>query len=482
MVVKLTISVTARNARVGDPVIIFGYLQSEDPINGSYVAPDIPVDLLMNGQVVTSTRTSENGAYIFVEAIPKGTPPRNYVVSAVAHAPAPWGDISSSEVIVSVGDVYLTHSNSMIDAFADVYDDIVRPHSLIRDVNNIITNKPPFNYNSWLLYGFIQKPTAVVFQGGIRLWPNGHTSLAFLALTGEAYKVGASCSSIKVAQNIPGVVDYPVVYTADPSCPLQQLQAINPNALPPEYVIRAQTLDNSFTFNVRAVGFGKPYWIARRMDNLFFGAYPGWVWGCYVQFTKFTGTIKTPVTGLLNIEGILEVDREWHAPIHNAPGGIQTYYTALGGMQDELIFAFWQCYSPSLGLPLSQSGKLIFPTVDRAFAFDNYHLTYGGNWLLPDWYRIIGTFGTDGYAELHGEVMAKHNMRSTDPSFYQPLIHWTGKVTGEGQELAVDAYGVGECTRFGVPPDKRGRQLIKAGLAGLGVGVGYALKKLLEKH
>jgi hypothetical protein len=420
-----------------------------------YVVPDVTVNLLLNGMKINSAKTSGIGSYVFVVNITNSFLTTNTLKT---EADVPSGKVSSSPVTLKIGSTYKTHSNSNLNLYPDLNDDLYRLHSLIIDKDGNAKNKVPFNYNSWLVYGFakpvggIYENEIIEFQGGIRLRPEGFASVGFTTLSGQTYWASTG-GNVTVASSIPEA-PHPTVYINSSS--MWFSESINLGVTPPQYIIKAYKKDGTFSLNLTANGIGYPYWLARKLDNLFVGNYLDWIWGAYVQFTEVSGKLKTPQTGTIDIEGVVEIDREWHAPVVNPPEkpNLDTYYTALGGIQTskDAMFAIWQAHSPIANLSLSQSGKLIFPT-GETYSFDDYELTYGGDWYLPDWYRIKGKFGSNGQVDLYGEVKIKHNSYKNETqgySFYQPLVNWTGTITGEGKNVVVNALGVGECTRL--PP------------------------------
>jgi hypothetical protein len=462
---ELTISVTAKEARFGDVTLVFGFLRQ---VEYPYVLANVPVSLLVNGNVFNETATSTIGSYIFVLNITQNIPQTSNIQTQASMSG--YGKVSSAEVGLTIGTEYKTHSNSGLNVYPDVNDDIYRPHSLVVDSDGTIHNKPPFNYNSWLLYGFAwtapDEPAQEFFaiQGGVTegAWwePGGrnYAAIHFSTTAGVTYDIRASnVSAIKVGNALSPVEGspnalLPSVWVADSASPLYVIESINLAVEPRQYFIKANNEDDSFSLEIIANGTGYPFWIARRMDNMFVASYPNWFWGAYAQFASFTGTVKIgSARNLTRIEGIIEIDREWHAPVENAPyeSELATYYTALAGMQTtkDAMFTMWQSYAPRIGLPMDQSGKLILPD-GKTYSLDNYELTYGGDPLAPDWFKIKGTFGNSGFIELDGTVLIKQNLYETSTyGYYQPLVNWTGRITGEGVDMNVRAYGLGECTR-----------------------------------
>jgi hypothetical protein len=469
---ELTISCTAKEARYGDMAVITGYLLQTDQY--PYVVYNASVSLFINGEIFDNTTTSRIGSYVFVLEIGGNLSPIN-IIQTQAHVPQ-YGNVSSVQVTLGVGTTYRANSNSDLNVYPDIDDEIYRPHSLVVDADGTIRNKPPFNYNSWLLYGFastvpgepIQETFAI--QGGITeegWWEQGgrnHAAIHFSTVSGLTYDIRASnvstirvgniVSPVKGAPNTP----LPSVWVADTVSPLYLVESMNLAVEPRQYFIKAYTEDGSFDLEIIANGTGYPFWIAKRTENMFVASYPTWFWGAYVQFTTFTGTIKYPTVGPLRIEGAIEIDREWHAPVENAPlvRELGTYYTALGGIQstNETMFTVWQSYAPRINLPLSQSGKLVFST-GESYSFDDFELTYGGDYLAPDWFRIRGTFGTDGSVDVNGTVLIKQNYYRNPEGTYgfcQPLVNWTGKIIRQGIDIDVSALGLGECTRIEASP------------------------------
>jgi hypothetical protein len=469
---ELTISCTAREARRGDIALVFGYF-----LKAGQVMTDIPISLLVNEVVLNATTTSSIGSYIFVLNITENLPSSS-TVQTRAYVSG-YGSVSSILLTLSIGTTYKTHSNSDLDVYPDIDDEIYRSHSLIVDNDGTIHNKTPFNYNSWLLYGFGRtapdEPLQESFsmQGGMtkgRWWnPElGYAALQFSTLSNRTYNIFSGNVSILKVGNISKPVqeapagDFPSVWLDDPASPLWISESINLAVEPRQYFIKAYSRDGSFSLEIVANGTGFPFWIARRMDNMFVALYPGWFWGAYVQFTSFSGTIRTPATGPnpLKIEGIIEIDREWHAPVMNAPYiyELENYYTALGGIQttEDAMFTVWQAYAPRVGLPLSQSGKIVLSS-GKSYPIENFELTYGGDYYAPDWYRIRGTFGDDGVMDVYGTVLIKQTYYINPEKTYgfnQPYVKWSGRITGEEMNITVDAEGMGESTRIdGNPPD-----------------------------
>lgn len=449
MVTTLAISVTARKARIGDVILIYGFLQ--DPETPPYVAKGIKVGLLVDGNVVDQTVTADNGSYFFIVKIPEPQPiaalaSGNHIISTVAGTP--FGVVSSEGLTLTIGTEYKPISNSDINDFPTLEDELERPHSLIIDAEHHVWDKQPFGHtapgNNWLFYGFLKiREEMVAIQGGFSAPPGRPSArVSFTRSSGESYRITAPFKALKIGSEMPGV-PYPAIYVDDPNCKLQMGQAIDLSTTPPTYYIRTQNLANTFSLDLKLEGVSTPYWVARGVRKLFTGpTFPPLTWGGYAPLTIATGVLKTPQTGELNVKGMIAIDREWHAVIQGLPQKLQSRYTALVGYQPNFMFVTWHDYWLEGKYPWTRSGKLWFPTVGRVFQFDDFELALGGTpGQHADWYKLNGSFGIDGRVDLHGDVIIRHK------GGFQPVVHWTGTVSGEGQELSVDAYGMGEVPR-----------------------------------
>ena len=179
------------------------------------------------------------------------------------------------------------------------------------------------------------------------------------------------------------------------------------------------------------------------------------VWGGFIDFCAFTGKLKAPLTGEIEIKGISGMDREWHKrigedPMKPPPFHTVLYYNAFSLTNEEIVMLIYESINPWTGEVWCRQGRIDFPSKDLICIFDDFQYSDDGG-LAPNKFKVRGEHER-GSVDLTGVATERwgelRNVDGIPVVFNQPFIEWSGKITVDGEEIEVSALGAAELTRM----------------------------------
>lgn len=466
----LTISCTAREARVYDLFIIFGFIR----VNNNLLA-GVPIEIQIQTNesgwtTIYEEVTGDEGGYYVEGRVSPELPPGEHNLRSVALNPY----VTSALLAFKIGEKYVPARNTHIMDIPTLDDEYKFSFATILEPDGKVLRRPPFTRtNTWLFFASAEtsdKNHSLFLIGGFDAgftWdPDGYTG-GFRVIFDEGTEQGYS---------LPG----PFYFTEHPPPPAPDLPTIH-NKLGSDYVCFQSYDEENFIYYVTIIekdGFeiemkitptGAPFWIARKLENLLwmylhatFG-YPSSnieYWGAFVVLGELTATVKTSQSSEeLIFVGSCAIDREWHATADTSPhqhhkNDIPQAYTAGPYLfSEEVSLATWESHDPFRKQIYSQSGIVHVESLNKTFRFDNFSISDDApNELYPTKYFLQGGFETSGYVDLEAEVITFMYEWGDGKNevFLRPIVSWNGLITlPNGTEVSINnASGIGEQFRI----------------------------------
>jgi len=452
----LTISCTAKEARVHDLIIIFGFIRIDD-----YLPTGVPVQILIRSEVSNWTKlyetTTKNGGY-YVEG--NVSQRGEYHIRSIITNPY----VTSEELPLTIGEKYVPASNTDTMDYPTFDDEYKFSFATVLSPEGTVLKRPPFtSTNTWLFFSFGQTPDkkhSLLLIGGFYAGTTEGDCGSFHLVLDEGAEQVFSFKS-------------PLYFTLHPPLPAPDLPTLHSN-IDGDYVCFQSYDEQNVVYYVNiatktgsalemtVTPRGTPFWIARKLNNLlwmdFIPNNPSGTeyWGGIVVLGDFIATVKTPGSSEeLTYVGSCAIDREWHGMVDNSPylhprtDLAQSYTAGPYVLDQEISVVTWKAYDPFRKQILSQSGIIHIGSLGQTFRFDNFTITDDApNALYPAKYFLSGQFSASGRVELEAKVIRfmYEFGNGVNEVFLRPIVLWNGTVTlPNGTSVPViNASGIGE--------------------------------------
>jgi hypothetical protein len=374
---------------------------------------------------------------------------------------------------------YLSLSNTSITDVPTLHDWLPWGITMEKTVDGRVRNVPPFTENNFCFYA-----SGATEDGKHTISSSG----CFAPQGGKIWKISIDEKWYMVSSALPVRYDdgdkypHPTVYT-DPAGPF--VMAISYNQPERRWVFQFHNQDNTFSYQADLAVRGVTNWVGKpegpfmmmsigspKKRNVFE------VWGGFVQFSAYTGTLKHPEFGELMVKGLGWSDREYHKIVPASRAGAKRTgncppinYWALSIMQDDVDIATYYCTEPWTGEVRAQAGRINFQNKGVGCEIEEFTTTDNGGVNASE-FRIKGKHER-GTLDIVGRVKERVGFHSKEfletgqwgptpakclvdgmqVAFWQVFVDWEGEVTLDGERIKVSAErSPSEVTKMQEPP------------------------------